>query len=454
MLFDKCLALVFSLMILGQAYLVRRCVGTWLFPACLFGLFWFALTFVPLVVLPTVPISLWGTGFILCCLVAFSCSAFPFLWSKAFRENTTKRKSSPLVNGSPFLMKTFYVLSLATLVCILMDSFAQGFSLHDLIFDLIATAASYRNLGTFGDLNVTVYGRLGEILVYDVAIVGGMLISWMPTKWKRFRVILFSFAPGVLFAVAQSTKWALFSCIAFFYAGVLVYRIGQSDFRLFKEGVLKKVVICIAMLVPITTVSFMSRGLQDTDDSTLVHDRLKLLFASYSSGHLYGFSDWCTFYMAERWDTGQHSEIQYAKEHPTYGLYTFAPLFRFFGSGGTLPDDDYEFGDVLIGNIYTVFRGLIVDFGLGGCLLFMFLIGLLNHWSFYGMLVNRRPVLTVAAFVFFIGFFYASFGRSLFSWSGIYFTFALLWVVLQVNKWITEADGRRLALATEATERP
>ncbi len=80
-IFDKCLALVFSLMILGQAYLVRRYVGTWLFPACLFGLFWFGLAFIPLVVLPTVPIDPWGTGFILLCLAAFSFSAVFFPWS-------------------------------------------------------------------------------------------------------------------------------------------------------------------------------------------------------------------------------------------------------------------------------------------------------------------------------------------------------------------------------------
>jgi oligosaccharide repeat unit polymerase len=166
------------------------------------------------------------------------------------------------------------------------------------------------------------------------------------------------------------------------------------------------------------------------------------MFASYSCGHLYAFSDWYGAYMAAHWDTGYQSQIHYTQENSiygaTYGLYTFAPLFRFFGSTKVIPpdtfDDYYEYGNILTSNIYTMFRGVIEDFGLLGCLLFMFLMGLLNHWSFNAMLENRKPALTVTVFTFFIGFFYASFGRSIFSWSGIYFTFLLLCAILVINK--------------------
>ena len=84
----------------------------------------------------------------------------------------------------------------------------------------------------------------------------------------------------------------------------------------------------------------------------------------------------------------------------------------------------------------------------------MFLIGFLIHSGFYAMLMKEKPAFTVAVFVFSIGFFYASFGRSLFSWSGIYFSFVLLWVVLQINKLITQRDGFRLAMVTEVPARP
>ncbi len=451
--FDKCVALVFSLMILGQAYLVRRYVGTWLFPACLFGLFWFGLTLIPLVVLLTVPIDPWGTGFILLCLAAFSFSVFFFPWSEAFKKNAVKREVTPLVYGSPFLKKMFYALVCATVACILADSFMQGISLHDLLFNLIAVSAAYRD---YGNLNVNIYARLGEIMVYDVAILGGMLISVTPTKWGRFRIILFSFIPGVLLALAQSFKWTLFACIAFFYGGLLTFRILQSNFCLFKKDALKKLILSVAALVLITTVSFMSRGLQNTEDTDLIQSRLKLSFASYSCGHLYGFSDWFTFYMAEHWGTRYHSQMTYSREHTTYGLYAFTPVFRFLGGNiKVIPegkyDEYYEYGDILAGNIYTMFRPLIQDFGLLGSLLFMFLMGLLVHWSFYRMLLNGNPAFTVVVFIFSIGFFYASFVRSIFDWTSLYFSFALMWAILAINKHVTQTDGRGLAMGTEVT---
>lgn len=458
----KCLALVFSFLILGQAYLVRKYVGTWLFPACLFGLFWFGFSFIPLVVLLAVPISPWGTGFILLSLAVFSSSSLFFPWSEAYKKNVLKAEAARLVYGSPFLRKTFYTLTAATVVCIVVDSISQGATFHDLVFDLIATAASYRDMASFDTLNSTIWGRLSEIMIYAVAVLGGLLISTASTKWNRFRIIVFSFVPGVLLAVAHSTKWALFSCIAFFYAGLLAYRASQGDFSLFRRGSLKKLVLCVAALVLVTTASFMSRGLQDSEDTYTIQNRMRLMFASYSSGHLYAYSDWCAFYMADHFGTRYHSDMTYSRERAaTYGLYTFGPLLHLAGSGRVLIqgvyDDYYEYGDILKSNVYTMFRGLIEDFGLFGSLLFMFLFGVLLHWAFYRMLCNRSPVFTVAIFIFSVDFFYSSFGRSLFTWSGMYFTFALICAIFAIDKWITQRNGGRLAvvgMADRAVVRP
>src|SRR5467141_2321783 len=103
MTFGKCLALAFSLMILGQAYLVRRFVGTWLFPACLFGLFWFGYTFVPLAMLFSVPAEPCAIAFIFLCTLAFSIGSLPFDWKTAFERNARKRETAAPVYGSPFL---------------------------------------------------------------------------------------------------------------------------------------------------------------------------------------------------------------------------------------------------------------------------------------------------------------------------------------------------------------
>jgi hypothetical protein len=93
-----------------------------------------------------------------------------------------------------------------------------------------------------------------------------------------------------------------------------------------------------------------------------------------------------------------------------------------------------------------MFRGLILDFGIIGSVLFMLATGLLLHMAFHSMLINRRPVFTVAVFVLMIGYFYASFISSLVGVNRIYYvTFVLLWIVLHINRLITRTGRRWLA---------
>jgi oligosaccharide repeat unit polymerase len=117
-------------------------------------------------------------------------------------------------------------------------------------------------------------------------------------------------------------------------------------------------------------------------------------------------------------------------------------------------DQYYSFGDLFTTNIYTMFRGLILDFGFIGSVLFMLATGFLLHWAFHSMLRNKRPVFTVAVFVFMMGYFYTSFIISVLIWSRIYVTFLLLWIVLRVNKLVTQRGGLRFVVTREVTARP
>jgi hypothetical protein len=109
-------------------------------------------------------------------------------------------------------------------------------------------------------------------------------------------------------------------------------------------------------------------------------------------------------------------------------------------------DDYYSYGHLLTTNIYTMFRGLIQDFGLIGSVLFMLVTGFLFHLNFHSMLRSRRPAFAVAVFVLMIGYFYTSFISSLLGVNRIYYaTFVLLWIVLQINKMRLQMGRRPLA---------
>jgi oligosaccharide repeat unit polymerase len=427
---EKCIALVLSLLILWQAYVVRKLVGTWLFPACLFSLFWFALTFVPLVVLFSVPIEPYAIAFILLCVSAFSASSLFFDWKPAFERNA-KKGDPEAVYGSRFLKRAFYVSVTASLALIVLNSLAQGITLYDLAFNLFRSAQAYADMRFSDQLASVSVERWSIVCAYLGAIIGGLRFSCASPKHQRL-IISLSFLPSVLIALTQSAKWHFFLSIVFFYSGVLVYRVSSGRLHLIAKRRIRFLVIYAGIVLLIATTSFLSRGLYASDDSVVMHG-LTASFASYSSGHIYAFSDWFASVI------GRHSELAYSHETASHGFYTFATLFRVMGSQRVLPigvyEDYYSYGDLLTTNVFTMFRGLIVDFGFVGSVLFMSVVGVLFHGMFYSMLSRKRPVFTVVAFIFMMGYFYSSFVVSMFGSNIIYYvTFALMCIALYANK--------------------
>lgn len=433
---DKCIALVFSVLILGQAWAVRRFVGTWLFPACLFGLFWFALTFIPLVALLAVPIEPYAIGFVLVCCLAFSISALLFDWRSAFRRNAQKRDAETIY-GSGFLKHAFYVSVAASVVLVILNSMAQGITLYDLVFNLFASAEAYAYLRYAQGLASAPVERWSIVFAYLGVIIGGLRFCCVSAKGRKL-IIAVSFLPSVLIALTQSAKWPFLLSLVLFYSGILVYRVSTGTLHLVGRGNRKSLIMYAGIVLLIVTTSFMSRGVYASSD---VGQMLTARFASYTSGHIYAFSDWFAF------SIGRRSELTYNHETAGPGFYTFATLFKMMGSKEVLPigvyDDDYSYGGVLVSNVFTMFRGLIVDFGYAGAVLFMSVVGLLFHGAFYSLLSRKRPVFAVVAFVFMMGFFYSSFVVSMFGSNIIYYvTFTLMWIALYANKRITSPYKR------------
>ena len=112
-------------------------------------------------------------------------------------------------------------------------------------------------------------------------------------------------------------------------------------------------------------------------------------------------------------------------------------LYRLFGSDKFVPLGVYEeylkYGDLFTTNIFTMFRGLLLDFGLVGSIIYMYITGVFFHLSFYVLLFNKKPVFVVAIFVFMLGYFYSSFLISVLMWNSIYISFVLLWAILSIN---------------------
>lgn len=435
MLTGKLLAIFFSLLILANALVMRRIVGTWLFPAVLFALAWFAFTFIPLVALFVIPVNPWATAYITGGTLLFSASSLVYFdWKAALERNRMKPDPVSYFN-TPLLQAIFAACAFIAVVGFFVNMLLQGFTFQSMINEALVTAGTYADLGYSGELRVNIYSRIGVTAAYLAVCLGGLLFGTARSTRQRIATILGGFTPAVLEMLLHSQKGYLFGFISLFFGGVLVTRIFADRHYLIDKTNLRVAAGALLVIIPMVVMALLARGLTRDVDPEVARAVIFHNLRSYAFGHMYAFSDWFTF------RTGGPTEIRYAVEPTGYGFYTFMAIFKALGSTREVPlgmfDEYYAYADLIRTNIFTIFRGFIIDFGFLGTYLYLFLCGFLLHLSYYLMLMKRKPAFTVSVFVLMIAFFYMTYIFSLLGWNTIPATALSLGGCLWIN-------GRRL----------
>ncbi len=427
----KCFAIAFSLMILANAVLVRKLSKTWLVPACIFSLFWFVFSFLPLTILFEVPVDPFAMAYIFLCTTIFSISSLFFRWNIALSKNSQKKGLNKAFNKK-FMYFVFYVSSIASVICLGLNMFTQGITLYDLFFNIFGAAEKYASMRYGGDLTPNIFGQLNLVLSYIAVTTGGLISGGTTPGWGSRGIVFFAFLPSIGVMIFQSAKGLFFLSVALFFGGVLVARIYDNNLYLINKRTIKNVILSSFIIVPAVVISFLSRGLHSSNDIDLIMHRLLRYLVSYAFGSIYAFSDWFSSYI------GSGSAFCYRNENISYGFYTFMSIFKSIGIKKTIPpgvfDHFFTYKDLLVTNIYTVFRGLILDFGIFGSFVYIFIVGSFLHASFFVMLHKKNPLFSVAIYVFMIGYIYMTYLISMLMWSVIPVSFVLLCFVLVMNR--------------------
>jgi len=418
-------------LILFNAILIRRMVGTWLFPSTLFSIFWFVFIFFPLVVMFEVSINPWAVGYLSLLVILFSWTFIFFNWKKAYSNNLDKPTASEIYD-TPLLRTTLWFSIFFSVVCSIKVMLVQGFSLAELYDDIVLVAAKYAVSRYASDVVYSAYGPLSLGFAYLAVLIAGLIFGSTQSS-SRKKWVLLSFLPSIIIMVTQSAKGSFFGSIFYFLGGIMVTSIQQNRFILFKLKSVKVLLKAGLFSIILFIFSLMSRGLQDAKDVSGFFEQLRFLLASYFFAHLYNFSEWITVY----WDGFKNSKFDIS--HYYYGFYTFTSIYKFFGYQKVTPDavyDEYNnIQDLMESNVYTIFRGMIMDFGILGTILFIFILGLLLHLSFYIFLNSKKPIVSLAITIFTLVFFYYSFIISVLTWNIVPFVFILFIFLLKFNSY-------------------
>jgi len=324
-------------------------------------------------------------------------------------------------------------IQLLVIVFLILNLHIQGFSLYDIVFHMLQSANRYMSMRYANQIVPNPFSQIALILNYCGVVLGGILLLYTKNIRQAVLTVAISFLPSIMIMLTQAAKGYIFLSAVLFYSGVLIARLNMGDLSLSNKKTNKIILSLILVTLPLLIASFMARGLYRYDSDIIV-EKLLYYFSSYAFGHLYAFTDWFSHLI------DHHSRLEYAPvSSPYYGFYTFMSLFKLLGSHLSVPPGVYNeyllYPEILKTNIYTIFRGLILDFGLWGTLIFWFLFGFLIHLSFYILLIAKRPVVSLTIFAFSIAFMYMSYIISLLMWNSIFASVIVLSVILYTNKY-------------------
>lgn len=418
---DKLLAILFSLFIYGQAFLIRQAVGTYIFPACLLSLTWFFFTFIPLTILFDVPVNPLSILYIFACVSAFSLSALPFNWPRAFKANKLKSYNDYAQFSSRLMHYIFYISIISSIVFSTLSVISSDIDLESIFFNLVETSGYYASARGQGESEYGVFGILGIFFTYATSILGALISQQHQGGIKKWTLTVVTFAPAVYVMLTQSAKLVLYFSIGCYIAAFLLKIIYLNKLNLFNRAFFLRPMGFVLLMLPLVSVSFLSRNVNYELEGEELLNILLFSMKSYALGQIYAFSDFFSFYL------GTKSELTYINDFNSYGYWTFKSIFDMFGGDKYFPptffQDSYYHEEVISTNIFTIFRSLINDFGGVGAIFFMFASGLVVHALFYRLLTSRRSWATCSAFMVTVVFILGTYLLSIFvaRWSILLF---------------------------------
>lgn len=438
---ERTVCILLSLAILANALLVRRMVQAWVLPAVIFSLAWFVYTIVPLVCFPSAHVYPAAMLYIFCASIAVSIGSLSN-WRQAFAVSAAVKQDYRNYYGTKLLLIVFFSSFVLTVVCLIMNSISQGISVDRLVTNINDSAAEYAGRRYTYDIAPNAYQQMSNILAYFCAGLGGLIISRQSSFSLKFLVLISSIFPAIFVMLSQSARGMLFMCAAIFYGGIIVSLIQQDKSYLLSKRMIPTLIIGLIIVIPLVTISFVARGVSTAAGQSFL-DTIAPYWASYTSGHLFAFSDWFGSYI------GQPSTQPYDDPGMTGGFYTFMSIFRIFGDDRPIPIGTY--GEYLsippyIGtNIYTAFRGAVQDFGIIGSLVVIMFLSYIAHLSFRVLLRSPRPAFSVAAMLFTVAFIYQSFAISAFMWTTLIVGLIFIGITLYLSAAANRAhDGGSL----------
>lgn len=427
---EKIASLLISLLILANGFIIKQKKGTWLYPGALFSLFWFAFTFFPLVILFKEPIEIKSQLYIFLATLLFSNSyRVHDCFLGLFKKQKPKTVHYEFLNR-PFLLYSMIGFILISIIGVCCQLKIHGFTLKYFFSNPFEFAEEYSKLRYSLKLENNIFNFASFLGAYVSAVLGGIIYFFFPKDKNKYYSFI-CFLPSLIIMFTQSAKGPFFLSLFLFLGTGFAWKVKNNKFLLFNR---KNIILSVKwglIFFVLLVASFLSRGLYRMESYHNIIIKLKYLFFTYFLAHIYAFSDWFNSFL------GFESLLEYDNEINGYGYYTFNFITRYYDSNKEPIRGVYGeyFGkeDYFISCVYTIYRGLIMDFGLLGSLVAVFVFGYICHAIYDIYIKGKFLYFSLPAMIFMFVFFYMSFMGSYFYWTVNFITFLIVLILLTIN---------------------
>lgn len=382
---------IFSLAM--QAFVLLKINGHYSIPSNFFALFWFLASSIPIALLPNAKIMPYGIAFISLNVFFFSLPSFIFKWQKV------KRRVLPSAYNldSNFLKLILVLCSISALALSSMHLYLNGFSPFEVFIDIFKQSNNFAFLRGQEKIRYGAIGQLFTLTAYAAAVIGGLCLNAEAKIKRQFIIVFLATSPCIYIMLTQSAKLYLFNGLVLFAGGILTQSVVAGT-----QFSKKKIVSALLFLLALS-VLFLISTVSRFNDTGLDSFRFLKTINSYLLAEIFTFSDFFCFQI----ECGQHWQM-YAQYKFPPGYFTFKFLYDWLSYSSPLPIGVYgeslNYPAHFQSNIYTVFRGLMYDFGIYGTLIFMFIFGLIFNWAYYRLISREFAPTMLVIYLTFLGF--------------------------------------------------
>ncbi|QVK17163.1 oligosaccharide repeat unit polymerase [Mycoplasmatota bacterium] len=202
-------------------------------------------------------------------------------------------------------------------------------------------------------------------LNYFAALLNGSYFGYfvLNKKRKHFYIYFISIMTSILISIITTEKAVIiYTTLLFLSSFMVTYNaLAKDEFKISLKNSILFISLFFFMIMIFIYVQMSRYGLSDY--SGVKH--VMKVFKVYAFGHISAFSIWFKYHISHITPLG-------------FGRFTFAGIFSFFHIYERRPGIFTDFSVIseepLASNVYTAFRGLIIDFSMigSGVLIFIF----------------------------------------------------------------------------------